>query len=264
MLIDTHCHLDAPEFDADREAVLASARAGGVGAIVVPGVFRREWDDAQALADRHEDVYFALGIHPLYVDGSPDEDLAALRERILAVRDHPRLVGLGEIGLDFFVPGLDLVRQQRFFEAQLALAREFALPVILHTRRSVDAVTKQLRRYRPPSGIAHAFTGSPQQAEHLIRLEMALGFGGTMTFGRARNIRRLAESLPADSLVLETDAPDMSPAWVHPGRNQPAELPRIATVLAELRNQSLDDIVAATARNARRVLPALQRHQSGS
>ena len=233
MLIDTHCHLDAPEFDADRDAVLATARANGVGAIVIPAVFRREWDDAQALADAHADVYFALGI-------------------------HPRLAGIGEIGLDHFVPGLDLVRQQRFFEAQLAMARDFDLPVILHTRRSVDAVTKQLRRYRPSSGIAHAFNGSPQQAGILIGLGMAIGFGGAMTFERARNIRRLASSLPDDCLVLETDAPDIPPAWVHPGRNASGELARIADVLAGLRNHSTAGIAALTTRNARRVLPVLQ------
>ena len=258
MLIDTHCHLDAPEFDPDRDAVLATARAAGLGAIVIPAVFRREWDDAQALADAHPDVYFALGIHPLYVDDAADDDLDALRQRIEAVRHHPRFAGVGEIGLDHFVPGLDLARQQRFFEAQLAMARDFGLPVILHTRRSVDAVTKQLRRYRPPSGIAHAFNGSPQQAGILIGLGMAIGFGGAMTFERARNIRRLASSLPDDCLVLETDAPDIPPAWVHPGRNAPGELARIAHVLAGLRKCSAAAIAALTTRNARRVLPALQ------
>ena len=160
--------------------------------------------------------------------------------------------------MDHFVPGLDLVRQQRFFEAQLAMARDFDLPVILHTRRSVDAVTKQLRRYRPSSGIAHAFNGSPQQAGILIGLGMAIGFGGAMTFERARNIRRLATSLPEDALVLETDAPDIPPAWVHPGRNAPGELARIADVLAGLRNHSTAGIAALTTRNARRVLPVLQ------
>ena len=229
MLIDTHCHLDAPEFDEDRDAVIAAARQAGLGAIVVPAVFRRNWDTVQALAEREADVWFALGLHPLYVNDAGPEDLEHLRQRVMAVRDHPRFVGIGEIGLDYFVPGLDPARQQTVFEAQVRLAAEFGLPVILHTRRSVDAVTKQLRRFRPPSGIAHAFNGSPQQAQHLIGLGMAIGFGGAMTFDRARNIRRLAASLPAESLVLETDAPDISPAWVHPGRNQPAELARLPT-----------------------------------
>ena len=181
MLIDTHCHLDAPEFDADRDAVIAAARQAGLGAIVVPAVFRRNWDTVQALAEREPDVWFALGLHPLYVNDAGPEDLEHLRQRVMAVRDHPRFVGIGEIGLDYFVPGLDPARQQAVFEAQVRLAAEFGLPVILHTRRSVDAVTKQLRRFRPPSGIAHAFNGSPQQAQHLIGLGMAIGFGGAMT-----------------------------------------------------------------------------------
>ena len=258
MLIDTHCHLDAPEFDEDRDAVIAAARQAGLGAIVVPAVFRRNWDTVQALAEREPDVWFALGLHPLYVNDAGPEDLEHLRQRVMAVRDHPRFVGIGEIGLDYFVPGLDPARQQTVFEAQVRLAAEFGLPVILHTRRSVDAVTKQLRRFRPPSGIAHAFNGSPQQAQHLIGLGMAIGFGGAMTFDRARNIRRLAASLPAESLVLETDAPDISPAWVHPGRNQPAELARIAQVLAELRGLSLEAVAELTTANAARVLPALR------
>lgn len=176
MLIDTHCHLDAPEFDADRDAVITAARQAGLGAIVVPAVFRRNWDTVQALAEREADVWFALGLHPLYVNDAGPEDLEHLRQRVMAVRDHPRFVGIGEIGLDYFVPGLDPARQQAVFEAQVRLAAEFGLPVILHTRRSVDAVTKQLRRFRPPSGIAHAFNGSPQQAQHLIGLGMAIGF----------------------------------------------------------------------------------------
>ena len=243
MLIDTHCHLDAPEFNEDRDAVITAARQAGLGAIVVPAVFRRNWDTVQALAEREPDVWFALGLHPLYVNDAGPDDLEHLRQRVMAVRDHPRFVGIGEIGLDYFVPGLDPARQQAVFEAQVRLAAEFGLPVILHT---------------------HAFNGSPQQAQHLIGLGMAIGFGGAMTFDRARNIRRLAASLPAESLVLETDAPDISPAWVHPGRNQPAELARIAQVLAELRGLSLQAVDELTTLNARRVLPALRLPGAGA
>lgn len=259
MLIDTHCHLDAAEFDQDRLTVLSAARQAGLGAIVVPAVSPQNWDTVQRLAEEEPDVWFALGIHPLYVDRNSGDDLDRLRQRVTALRDHPRLVGLGEIGLDHFVPGLDRLAQQHVFEAQMRLAADLGLPVILHTRRAVDAVTCQIRRFRPPSGIAHAFNGSPQQAHHLITLGMALGFGGAMTFTRARNIRRLAASLPAASLVLETDAPDISPDWCHSGRNQPGELPRIAQVLAELRSLSRDALIELTTHNARQVLPALQR-----
>jgi TatD DNase family protein len=257
MLIDTHCHLDASEFAPDRAQMLQASREAGVGAFVVPAVGVDHFDGVHQLVEAHGDIYFALGIHPLLVDGSDDGDLVRLRHAVQGAREHPRFVGLGEIGLDFFVAGLDRERQTRFFVEQLRLAKEFELPVILHVRRSIDAVAKELRRFRPVSGIAHAFNGSPQQAHQLLELGMALGFGGAMTFTRALNIRRLAASLPIEGMVLETDSPDIAPAWRHPQRNSPAELPGIAQVLADLRERPKDEIVAATASNARRVLPAL-------
>jgi len=257
MLVDTHCHLDAGEFDADREAMLSASRRAGVHAFVVPAIAADQLEPVISLADRHDDVFFALGIHPLLVDRAADGDLARVREAVDSARAHPRFVGLGEIGLDYFVPGLDRERQGRFFVEQLRIARDFELPVIMHVRRSVDAVAKELRRFRPVSGIAHAFNGSDQQARQLVDLGMALGFGGAMTFTRARNIRRLAQTLPLEGMVLETDSPDIAPAWLHPGRNTPAELPRIAQVLAELRGIGYDAVVQATAATARRVLPAL-------
>jgi TatD DNase family protein len=257
MLVDTHCHLDAAEFDADREAMLAAARQAGVAAFVVPAIAVDQFDPVLALAARHDDVAFALGIHPLLVERAAESDLARVREAVAVARGHPRFVGLGEIGLDYFVPGLDREKQGRFFVEQLRIARDFELPVIMHVRRSVDAIARELRRFRPVSGIAHAFNGSEQQARQLIDLGMALGFGGAMTFTRARNIRRLAQSLPLQGLVLETDSPDIAPAWLHPGRNTPAELPGIARVLAELRGLDPDAVALATAANACRVLPAL-------
>ncbi|MDO5102677.1 MAG: TatD family hydrolase [Lautropia sp.] len=262
MLIDSHCHLDAAEFEADRDAVWAKAHEQGVSMVVVPAVHRANWPAVQALAEQHEGVFFALGIHPLYVNETSTDDLQALSRLLTTLRDHPRLVGIGEIGLDFFVPGLDRGWQQQVFEAQLRLARDLDLPVILHSRRAVDQVTRALRRFRPAGGIAHAFNGSSQQATQLIALKMALGFGGAMTFERARNIRRLASSLPAECLVLETDAPDISPAWLHPGRNAPTELPRIAEVLAGLRGWSLLETARITSDNACRVLPRLRESQT--
>jgi TatD DNase family protein len=257
VLIDTHCHLDAAEFAADRAQMLQASREAGVDAFVVPAIGVDHFDGVHQLVRANEDVYFALGIHPLLVDDAADADLLRLRRAVEEVRGHPRFVGFGEIGLDFFVPGLDREKQARFFVEQLRLAREFELPVILHVRRSIDAVAKELRRFRPVSGIAHAFNGSSQQAGQLIDLGLALGFGGAMTFTRALNIRRLAASLPLDALVLETDSPDISPAWRHPQRNSPAELPGIAQVMADLRGAPTEEIVAATTANARRVLPAL-------
>ncbi len=273
MWIDTHCHLDAPEFDADRDAVRQQARHAGVGLCVLPAVQRAHWAGVQALAAQHGDAY-ALGIHPLYVPQAQDDDLQALDAALSEARDDPRLVAVGEIGLDFFVPALctpDLrERQWHFYVAQLKLARKHGLPVILHVRRSADALLKGLRQIPVSGGIAHAFNGSAQQAQTFIDLGFALGFGGAMTFERATALRALAQSLPLQSLVLETDAPDIPPQWIYrtaearasglaQGRNTPAELPRLAQVLAELRGLDVQALAQATSGNARRVLPGLER-----
>lgn len=253
MLIDTHCHLDAAEFDADRDEVHAAALAAGVGRIIVPNVTVGTLKGAKTTAERYAGCVAAYGIHPLYVMQAPDGDLNILRDWL----SREKTVAVGEIGLDFYVTEVDPVRQEYFFVEQLKLAREFDLPVILHVRRAVDAVLKQLRRFRPRGGIAHAFNGSRQQADEFIKLGFALGFGGAMTFSGSTRIRDLAKSLPAESIVLETDAPDIPPAWLNGGRNSPAELPRIAEILAELRGIAYAEVVAMTAANARRVIPGI-------
>ena len=253
MLIDTHCHLDAAEFDADRDAVYAAATAAGVGRIVVPGVtVNRNFRPKSTIAEYPACVE-AYGIHPLYVDQSSLEDLPRLRGWL----QQAPPVAVGEIGLDFYVAGLNTERQTHYFVEQLKLAREFDLPVLLHVRRAVDPVLKQLRRIGVRGGIAHAFNGSRQQADEFIKLGFVLGFGGTMTFDGSTRIHELARTLPLESIVLETDAPDIPPAWLNRGRNSPAELPRIADTLAELRGLSRNDVVAATAANARRILPGI-------
>lgn len=253
MLIDTHCHLDAAEFDADRDAVYAAATAAGVGRIVVPGVtVNRNFRPKSTIAEYPACVE-AYGIHPLYVDQSSLEDLPRLRGWL----QQAPPVAVGEIGLDFYVAGLDTERQTHFFVEQLKLAREFDLPVLLHVRRAVDPVLKQLRRIGVRGGIAHAFNGSRQQADEFIKLGFVLGFGGAMTFDGSTRIRELAKTLPLESIVLETDAPDIPPASLNRGRNSPAELPRIADTLAELRGLSRNEVVAATAANARRILPGI-------
>lgn len=272
MWIDSHCHLDASEFDADRDAVAARARAAGVTRIVMPAVERSHFEAVRALAHRHGFAY-ALGIHPLFVDRAVDDDLRALHDELMIALDEPqrdaRLVAVGEIGLDHFVAGGDRAKQERFLVSQLELAREFDLPVILHSRRSVDTLLKHLRIVRVRGGIAHAFNGSEQQAQAFIALGFKLGFGGAMTFERALRIRRLAKELPPDAIVLETDAPDIPPHWLYRtaaqrdageiSRNEPAELPRIAQTLAELRGISLPALAELTSANARAALPALAR-----
>ena len=265
--IDTHCHLDAPEFDPDRDAVRQAARAQGLGHCVIPAVERSNWATVRELAHQHGDSY-ALGIHPLYTGRADDGDLDRLAAELQEHHADPRLVAIGEIGLDYFVSGLDPVRQERFYRAQLQLARRFDLPVILHVRRSADKLLKGLRELPVRGGIAHAFNGSQQQAEAFIAMGFKLGFGGAMTYDRALQLRRLATELPEDVLVLETDAPDIPPHWLYTtaaqraqgqpqGRNAPGELPRIAQVLAQLRGRPAQALAAATTRNARAALPRL-------
>jgi TatD DNase family protein len=268
MWIDTHCHLDAPEFDADRDAVAQRARAAGVTQMVLPAVEVAHFTAVQQLATRHDLVY-ALGIHPLYVNHAGDDAAQRLREALDDARDDPRLVAVGEIGLDHFVPNEQADRgcQEALYVAQLVLAAERGLPVILHVRRSADTLLKHLRRVRVSGGIAHAFNGSRQQAQAFIDLGFKLGFGGAVTYERARQIRELAATLPDEAIVLETDAPDIPPHWLYrtaveraagaSSRNEPAELPRIAQALAELRGWTLEHTAAITAANARAALPRL-------
>jgi TatD DNase family protein len=271
MWIDTHCHLDAAEFDADRDAVREAARQAGVTRCVIPAVHRKHWPQVAQLAERHRDAY-ALGIHPLYVPQAQETDLLALDQALTERRADPRLVAVGEIGLDFFVPALCTPpmreRQWFFYTAQLKLAQKHSLPVILHVRRSADPLLKGLRQCPVVSGIAHAFNGSAQQAQTFVNLGFALGFGGTLTYERSLQLRRLACELPLSAIVLETDAPDIPPQWLYQtaeqralgaaqGRNSPGELPRIAQVLADLRSLPLTDLAAATSANAYRVLPKL-------
>ncbi|NMM75466.1 DNAase [Acidovorax sp. SRB_14] len=266
--IDTHCHLDAPEFDADRDVVRQQARDRGVVHCVIPAVAPGNWAAVRELANRHGDSY-ALGIHPLCTGTAAEDDLERLAQELQQHRADPRLVAIGEMGLDYFVKGLDPARQERFYRAQLQLARRFDLPVVLHVRRSADRLLKGLREVPVQGGIAHAFNGSLQQARAFIALGFKLGFGGALTFERALQLRRLATELPPEALVLETDSPDMPPHWIYrtaaerafgapQGRNAPAELPRIAQQLAGLRGMPLAALAQQTGANALAALPRLQ------
>lgn len=276
--IDTHCHLDAPEFGPDHglaHAARALAAERGVALCVLPAVGVFDFDAVRVLAHRCGDAY-ALGIHPLFVPRADDADLDRLDAALATQAGDPRLVAVGEIGLDFFVPELTepsmRARQLHFFRKQLQLARRHGLPVIVHTRRSVDAVLRQLREVGAGvawQGIAHAFNGSVQQARAVLAQGLKLGFGGAMTFDTARQLRQLATEMPLDAIVLETDAPDIPPQWLYvrqseraagraQGVNSPAELPRIACTLQVLRGLPLAEVEAATTANAIAALPRLR------
>lgn len=272
--IDSHCHLDAPEFAPDGSAVRARATANGVMHCVIPAVSVASFDAVRRLAHAGGDSY-ALGIHPLYVAQAQDSDLVQLDEQLRQYRGDPRLVAVGEIGLDFFVPELCASplreRQEYFYLEQLKLARRHELPVLLHVRRSADRLLGGLRAVAPGQnwlGIAHAFNGSASQANAFIALGLKLGFGGALTFERALQLRRLAATLPLQAMVLETDAPDMPPHWLYrtaqqraagqpQGRNEPGELPRIGAQLAALRGITPTELATATTRNALAALPRL-------
>ena len=250
MWIDTHCHLDAAEFEADRDAAAEAARSAGVVTIVVPAVEAANFAAVRDCCRRYPGCRPAYGIHPMFTPQARDEDLQILRDWL--EREQP--VAVGEIGLDGFVAGLDPERQRHFFVEQLKLAREFDLPVLLHVRRAVDLVLRELRRYRVRGGIAHAFNGSRQQADAFIELGFKLGFGGAMTWTRATRLRELAAGLPLEAIVLETDAPDIPPSFIGGARNAPAYLPRIAETLAELRGETLAEIAEITTKNAENIL----------
>lgn len=257
MWTDTHLHLDASEYDSDRLAVVQRARELHVNRFVLPAVGAFNFDTVKELAHNTPGAVYCLGIHPMFVDRAHDDDLLTLQNKIKESFSDPKFAGIGEIGLDGFVPGLNWDKQVQFFNAQLKLARDFDLPVVMHVRKAQDPVLKSLRVYKPCSGIAHAFNGSFQQADHFLKLNMCLGFGGACTFTRALQLRRLAAELPEHAIVLETDGPDIAPEWINKQRNTPEHLPRIAETIAQLRKLTLQELSRQSESNAERALPAL-------
>lgn len=250
-LIDTHCHIDVADFDADRDVVLAECRSQGVNRLVVPAVTAAGWDKLLGLCRQQDGLFPALGLHPVYVDVHSQEDLVALEQRIGA---EPDLVAVGEIGLDFFLAELDQQRQLELFEAQLAIAAAASLAVILHVRKAHAQVIDLLKRFQLNGGIVHAFNGSLDQAGQYMDLGFKLGFGGMLTYERSRKLRRLAKELPLDCMVLETDAPDMSGEICRGQRNSPQYLPHYLAALASIRQESPAHVAEITTNNAVSVL----------
>ncbi len=251
-LIDSHCHLDMPAFDEDRQQVLHQARKSGVMGFVVPATTAASWQPILTLASQPEnsDIYPALGLHPYFCDSDSLQQLSALRA--LLISNKP--VAVGEIGLDFYIKDSNQQMQLQLFEQQLRLAAELELPVILHTRKAHDQVLKLLKRIPVIGGISHAFNGSQQQAREYIKLGFCLGFGGMLTYPRSKKLRKLAAERPRQHIVLETDAPDM-PGQAHQyQRNSPAYLPEILHAIADIRQETASEIAATTTANVRRVL----------
>lgn len=250
-IIDTHCHLDLPQFRDDLNGILARSRRGGVSDFVIPGYIASGWNRILKLCSRRSCLHPALGLHPLYLARHQSGSVAELRE----LSSQEKLAAIGEIGLDF-QKGTERYKEQlELFELQLAVADEADLPVLLHVRKAHDQVLATLRRnHFSKGGIVHAFNGSRQQADHYIKLGFKLGYGGTLTYDRAKRIRKLAAELPLNSIVLETDAPDIPLAGRRGYANSPEYLPEILDVLASLRPESKEEIAVQTTVNARQVL----------
>ena len=255
MLIDTHSHLDATEFAADRDSIFDYSCKAGITHIVVPAVEPMNFEAVLACCTRYPGCFPAYGIHPLFIGKLARNELNDVRTWLeqQSSGDFPP-VAVGEIGLDFYQPGVDAAQQEFYLAEQLNIAHDLDLPVLLHVRRSVDQVLKYVRHSGVRGGIAHAFNGSRQQADAFLGLGFKLGFGGAMTYPGSKRIRQLAATLPIEAIVLETDAPDIPPCWLSGDRNSPAELFRIAQTFAELRGIDLAQAVAATSDNALSVL----------
>ena len=254
-LFDSHSHLDAPEFDADRASVIDRALQSGVARQLVPAVDQASWPKLRDVCAGQPGLYPAYGLHPMYLSQHRPEHLLQLREWI--ERERPRAIG--ECGLDFFVDGLDPQAQQHFFDGQLRLAREHTLPLIVHARRSVDAVIASIKRVGGLRGVVHSFSGSAEQARQLAQLGFMIGLGGPVTYERANRLRKLAASVPIETLLLETDAPDQPDTGIRGQRNEPARLLHVSQIIAELRNEDPAMVAAATTANAERLfgLPGL-------
>ena len=250
-LIDTHTHLDFPDFDADRDEVLARSHALGVQRLVVLGVYQANWQRLWQLVEEDESLYAAFGLHPVYLEDHHPQHLLELRDWLGKLAGHRKLCAVGEFGLDYYLEHLDRQRQQALFEAQLQLAAEFELPVLLHVRRAHAATIATLKRFRlARGGIIHAFAGSYEEAREYIKLGFRLGLGGAATWPQANRLRKVVAQLPLQTIVLETDAPDMAPAMYPNQRNSPEYLAVICAELAALRGMTAEELATASSRNA--------------
>jgi TatD DNase family protein len=249
VLVDSHCHLDAAEFDDDRGEVIARARTAGVTRQVIPAVDAAGWPKLRGICSREVGLFPAYGLHPMYLSVHRTEHLSQLREWL----ESERPVAVGECGLDYFVEDLDRDTQAHYFEAQLQLAHEFDLPVVVHARRAVDAVIAAIRRTGKLRGVVHSFSGSTEQARQLWDLGFLVGLGGPVTYDRANRLRGLAATMPLDYLLLETDAPDQPDAGIRGQRNEPSRMAHVLSVIAQLRGVDEGEVAAATTKNAERL-----------
>lgn len=249
-IIDTHCHLDFDEFAPDRDEVLTRARSKGICEFVIPAVKKSTWDSLIVMCAQSKDMHYALGLHPVFV---ADHDLKHVDDLRNYVSQH-QPVAIGEIGLDFHDKSLQVDKQMELFELQLQLACDVRLPVILHARKAHEDVLGCLKKFPVVGGIVHAFNGSLQQAERYQECNFKFGFGGMLTYERSSKLRKLASELPIDSIVLETDSPDMAVEQHQGERNSPEYLSYCLQALATVKEMPIEEIANQTTQNAREVL----------
>lgn len=265
-LVDTHCHLVTPELAGDMPQILQRARQAGVGAVVVPGVDVDSSRDAVELAEATDGVFAAVGLHPHHADAWS----AGVRAELRALAASPRVVAVGEIGLDYYRRLATADAQRRAFLDQLELAGELGLPVIVHSREAADAVLAALEAWNPaapggtgrPIGVLHAFAAGLPEAERAVRRGLMVGVAGPITYPKSDRLRQLVAELPLTSLVIETDAPYMTPAPFRGRRNEPAHVSLVARGLAAAVNLDPARVVAATSDNAARLFGWMDEHSN--
>ena len=240
-LVDSHCHVNDPKFDEDREAVLERALAAGVGTMVVI--------NAPEFAERHPFLYATVGVHPHEASQATEETFARMRD----LAQHPKVVAIGEIGLDYHYDFSPRDVQRRVFERQLAIAEEFGKPVVIHTREAWEDTMARMPAL-PHGGIMHCFTGTVEQAQEALERGFHLGFGGVLTFPKAEELRAAARATPDDRLLVETDCPYLAPVPHRGKRNEPAFVVETARRLAEVRGTTLEAIAAVTTSNFQRLM----------
>lgn len=249
-IIDTHCHLDVTDFDTDRDDILTRCRAQGISKLIIPAIESQTWNNVLTLCEKEQGLYPAFGLHPVFMNKHKSEDINKLDELLEKIKP----VAVGEIGLDFYIKDHEQNQQIKLFEAQLQIAKNHNLPVILHVRKAHDQVLQLLKKIKVKGGFSHAFNGSEQQANQYIELGFKLGFGGTLTYENAIKIHKLAKTLPLESIVLETDAPDMVVESHRGQRNSPEYIMESLSALAKIRNEDISVIAEQTSKNAHDII----------
>ena len=249
-IIDTHCHIDVAAFDPDRQQVIENCRALDINDLIVPAIQASDWPSLISICTQYQGLHLTLGLHPVFIEQHTAEDIDKLDDLINLYQP----VAIGEIGLDFYIKDTDKQEQIKYFEQQLSIAKDHRLPVVLHVRKAHDEVIRLLKKYKlDGGGTCHAFNGSLQQAKEYIKLNFKLGFGGTLTYDKASKIHKLAQEIPLDAIVMETDAPDMSGSRHKGQRNSPEYIIDAIDSLAKLKGIENSEVIRQTTENAKQI-----------